>query len=77
MELVPNIVFSLILILSLGFFVRYIKRLRRNINFGKGQTEGEIVLEPGKYTLQAVFADYSHMTHNPPVVSDFIEINVE
>ena len=44
---------------------------------GKGQTEGEIALEPGKYTLQAVFADYSHMTHNPPVVSDFIEIIVE
>ena len=39
MELIPNIVFSLILILSLGFFVRNIKRLRRNINFGKGQTE--------------------------------------
>ena len=77
MELIPNIVFSLILILSLGFFVRNIKRLRRNINFGKGQTEGEIALEPGKYTLQAVFADYSHMTHNPPVVSDFIEIIVE
>ena len=29
----------MILILSLGFFVRNIKRLRRNINFGKGQTE--------------------------------------
>ena len=39
MELIPKIVFSLILIVSLGFFVRNIKRLRRNINFGKGQTE--------------------------------------
>ena len=29
----------MILIISLGFFVRNIKRLRRNINFGKGQTE--------------------------------------
>ena len=29
----------MILILSLGFFVRNIKRLKRNINFGKGQTE--------------------------------------
>ena len=50
---------------------------KKYIHFGKGQTEGEIALEPGKYTLQAVFADYSHMTHNPPVVSDFIEIIVE
>ena len=39
MELLPNIIFSVILIISLGFFVRNIKRLRRNINFGKGQTE--------------------------------------
>ena len=39
MELLPNIIFSVILIVTLGFFVRNIKRLRRNINFGKGQTE--------------------------------------
>ena len=39
MELLPNIIFSVILIITLGFFVRNIKRLRRNINFGKGQTE--------------------------------------
>ena len=39
MELLPNIIFSVILIITLGFFIRNIKRLRRNINFGKGQTE--------------------------------------
>ena len=39
MELLPNIIFSVILIVTLGFFARNIKRLRRNINFGKGQTE--------------------------------------
>ena len=39
MELIPNIIFSVILIVSLAFFVRNIKRLRRNINLGEGQTE--------------------------------------
>ena len=39
MELLPNILFSLILISSLYIFFRNLKRLRRNINLGKGYTE--------------------------------------
>ena len=35
----PNILFSLILISSLYIFFRNLKRLRRNINLGKGYTE--------------------------------------
>lgn len=38
MELLPNILFSLILITSLFVFFRNLKRLRRNINLGKGYT---------------------------------------
>jgi len=39
LELLPNILFSLILISSLYIFFRNLKRLRRNINLGKGYTE--------------------------------------
>ena len=39
MQLIPNIIFSTILLISIGFFVRNLKRLRRNINLGRGQTE--------------------------------------
>ena len=76
MELIPNIVFSLILILSLGFFVRNIKRLRRNINFGKGQTETSVKLSSGKHTLTMQFADGAHMSYGKDWSSS-IEIEVE
>ncbi|MGI9423932.1 MAG: DUF4399 domain-containing protein, partial [Hyphomicrobiaceae bacterium] len=39
-------------------------------HFGKGQTETEITLSPGKHTLQLVLGDQNHIPHNPPVVSD-------
>tara|TARA_Y100000739_G_scaffold227681_1_gene237693 strand:- start:985 stop:2268 length:1284 start_codon:yes stop_codon:yes gene_type:complete len=39
LELLPNILFSLILISSLYIFFRNLKRLRRNINLGKGYAE--------------------------------------
>ena len=39
MELIPNIIFTILLIFSLGIFIRNIKRLKRNINLGKGETE--------------------------------------
>jgi hypothetical protein len=46
-------------------------------HFGKGQTETEIELSPGKHTLQLVFADYGHVPHDPPVVSKKITITVK
>ena len=46
-------------------------------HFGKGQTEATIDLKPGKHTLQLVFADYGHVPHDPPVVSEKITITVE
>jgi hypothetical protein len=46
------------------------------VHFGKGQMEAEVVLPPGKHSLQLLFADYSHTPHNPVVMSDKIVITV-
>ena len=46
-------------------------------HFGGGQTEAVIELKPGKHTLQLVFADFAHIPHDPPVVSEKITITVE
>ena len=45
-------------------------------HFGKGQTETILELKPGKHTLQLVFADFAHIPHNPPVVSEKVTITV-
>src|ERR1700692_656407 len=47
------------------------------LHFGKGQTETELSLAPGKHTLQLVFADYLHTSFEPPLVSKKITITVE
>ncbi len=46
-------------------------------HFGGGQTEGELELEPGEYTLQLLFMDYRHISFDPPVVSEKVTITVE
>ena len=46
-------------------------------HFGGGQTEAEIKLPPGKHTLQLVFADYLHIPHDKPIVSEKITITVK
>jgi len=46
------------------------------VHFGKGQTETSLTLSPGKHTLQLLFADASHIPHNPPVISKKITITV-
>jgi hypothetical protein len=45
-------------------------------HFGGGQTEAMITLPKGKHTLQLVFADWSHIPFNPPVMSKVITITV-
>ena len=45
-------------------------------HFGKGQTEAELELAPGKHTLQLLLADYAHVPHDPPVMSKQITITV-
>lgn len=46
-------------------------------HFGKGQTETELTLTSGKHTLQLLLGDYTHVPHNPPVISEPITITVE
>jgi hypothetical protein len=45
-------------------------------HFGRGQTEAMITLPAGTHTLQLVLADWRHVPHNPPVVSERIRITV-
>lgn len=47
------------------------------IHFGGGQTQTELILEPGKHTLQLILGDRLHIPHDPPVISNQITINVE
>ena len=46
-------------------------------HFGGGQTETMLELPPGPHTLQLIVGDYRHIPHDPPVVSEPIEIIVE
>jgi len=46
------------------------------VHFGKGQTETKVTLTPGKHTLQLLLGDYSHVPHNPAVISKKITITV-
>jgi hypothetical protein len=46
-------------------------------HFGAGQTEAELKLPPGTHTLQLLFADYLHIPHDKPVMSEKITITVK
>ena len=46
-------------------------------HFGKGQTETILKLAPGTHRLQLLLGNYAHIPHNPPVLSDVIEITVK
>ena len=48
----------------------------KHVHFGAGQTEAMVTLAPGKHTLQLVLGDWSHIPHNPPVMSPVITITV-
>lgn len=45
-------------------------------HFGRGQTETMLTLPAGTHMLQLVLADWRHVPHNPPVVSERIRITV-
>jgi hypothetical protein len=47
------------------------------IHFGKGQTEVELELPAGQYTLQLLLGNYLHVPHDPPVMSEQITVVVE
>ena len=48
-----------------------------NLHLHRGQTEATVELGKGKHTLQIVMGDYSHIPHNPPVMSERISVKVE
>ena len=48
-----------------------------HLHFGKAQTEATVTLPPGKHTLQLVLGDWSHVPHEPPVMSKPITVTVE
>jgi hypothetical protein len=45
-------------------------------HFGGGQTEAMVTLPKGQHTLQLVLADWTHIPHEPPVMSEPITITV-
>lgn len=45
-------------------------------HFGGGQTEAQLVLPPGKHTLQLVLADENHVPFDPPLMSEQVTIRV-
>jgi hypothetical protein len=47
------------------------------LHFGKGQTEYVLMLPPGKHTLELLFADYQHISFDPPLHSQKITITVD
>ena len=47
------------------------------LHFGKGQTETVLTLPPGKHTLELLFADWQHLSFDPPLTSKKITITVE
>ena len=84
MQYITNIIFSALLISSLAVFIRNLKRLRRNINLGKGKTD-PITNKPQRWKNMARIAlGQSKMVSRPIagllhiiVYLGFIIINIE
>ena len=49
----------------------------KHLHLHKGQTEAIVELKQGPHTLHIVMGDYSHIPHDPPVMSEQITVNVE
>jgi hypothetical protein len=49
----------------------------QHVHFGAGQTEAMVTLPPGQHTLQLVLGNWTHIPHNPPVMSPVIAITVK
>jgi Domain of unknown function (DUF4399) len=47
-----------------------------HLHFGAGQTEAKITLPVGPHKLRLLFADATHVPHDPPVYSDVINVIV-
>ncbi|WP_116475287.1 DUF4399 domain-containing protein [Zobellella maritima] len=46
-------------------------------HFGGGQTETELNLPPGDYSLQLIMGDHLHVPHQPPVLSEPVRVTVK
>ena len=49
---------------------------KQHLHFGLGQTETKLSLPPGKHKLQLILGDKYHVPHDPPLVSEIIEVKV-
>ena len=49
----------------------------KHVHYGAGQTEAMVTLPPGQHTLQLVLGNWSHIPHDPPVMSEIITITVK
>ena len=49
---------------------------KQHLHFGLGQTETLLSLPPGRHKLQLILGDKYHVPHDPPLVSEIVEINV-
>jgi len=84
LQYIPNIIFSALLISSLAVFIRNLKRLRRNINLGKGKTD-PITNKPQRWKNMARIALGQSKMVNRPIAGllhiivylGFIIINIE
>ena len=47
------------------------------VHFGLGQTETNLILDPGTYTLQLLMGNYLHIPHQDPIYSKEITITVK
>jgi hypothetical protein len=47
-----------------------------HVHFGKGQTEAQVALAPGRHRLQLLLGDHLHVPHDPPVMSKPITVTV-
>ena len=47
-----------------------------HLHFGKAQDSVLLDLEPGLHTLQLLLGDGSHIPHQPPLISEKIEIRI-
>lgn len=47
-----------------------------HMHFGLAQTDVELSLAPGTYTLQLLLGDDLHIPHDPPVMSNVITVEV-
>lgn len=46
------------------------------VHYGKGQTEATLDLPEGQHRLQLLLADYAHVPHDPPILSEAITVQI-